>query len=414
MKKAIIVVSLILLLSFTIFAQKITVTFWEGMGAKLGDTLTQITNLFNQQNPNIEVKLVYLGSDSQVDSKLLTAVQAKNLPTMSQVVGPWAASLQQKGVIAPMQFFPNYTELVGQIYPALLQDGSFGGIQYTLPFNRDVFLLFTRPQMLSNAGIGYPTTMQELAKDAKLLTIKKNGKTTRYGVGFRTTYRQFTAIAYQFGGSYLDKNGNITINSTPNLNALTFLVNLVKGGYAYGKFGYFDNELTDSSVALLFGGDAELTYDLSDISGQSDGIKMVPIPSDVTFKPMLYGNSLVIYNTSSKEEQAAAWKYVQFLLSPSIQLYWALETGYIPLNKEVQNLSQWKNFVAQNQNGMGNIMAGLENSESYAPSVAWWPDVTTVIQTAFQNAISLKMTPKAALDQAQQQAVQIRDKYLNK
>jgi len=138
---------------------------------------------------------------------------------------------------------------------------------------------------------------------------------------------------------------------------------------------------------------------------------MVPIPSDVTFKPMLYGNNIAIFNTATPEQQQAAWKYLQFLLSPNIQLYWAVQTGYIPVNKTVADLSSWKSFVTQNQNGINAIMVGLDQSADYAPNLPWWTNATDAIQTAFENAIHLTMTPQEALDWAQQQAEQAYASY---
>jgi multiple sugar transport system substrate-binding protein len=412
--KLIVLISVALMMIFLalpVLAQPVVVTFWEGMGAKLGTTLQTITDLFNKQNPDIQVNLVYLGSGNEVDSKLLTALAANTLPTMAQVKGPWASMLVSKEVVAPLYKFSNFTEVASSIYPPLLVSGTFNGNIYTLPFNRDIFDLFLRPQIFEQAGLPYPKTMDEMAQDAKLLTVVQNGKTVRYGLGFRTTYRQFTAVAYQFGGSYISPDGKITINSPQNVAALTYLVNLVKAGYAYGKFGYFDNELTTSSVAMLLGGSAELTYDLSDIAGQSDGLVMVPIPSDVTFKPMLHGQNIAIFNTATEAQQQAAWKYLQFLLSPAIQLYWAVQTGYIPVNKQVANLPDWKNFVAQNQNGVGAIMVGLDQSADYAPNLPWWTNAREAIRTAFENAIHLTMTPQEALDWAQQQAEQAYASY---
>jgi multiple sugar transport system substrate-binding protein len=237
MKKSLMVLVSIVLMgaffAFPIFGQQVVVNFWEGMGAQLGTTLQTITNLFNKQNPNIQVNLVYLGSGNEVDSKLLTALAANTLPTMAQVKGPWAAMLISKGVLAPLYEFPGFTDVASSVYTPLLVSGTFNDKIYTLPFNRDIFDLFVRPQIFEQAGLTYPKTMNEMAQDAKLLTVVQNGKTVRYGLGFRTTYRQFTAVAYQFGGSYISSDGKITINSPQNLAALTYLVNLVKEGYAH-------------------------------------------------------------------------------------------------------------------------------------------------------------------------------------
>ena len=417
MKRVLITMIVVIFAVTMIFAQKTQVIFWEAMEAKLGTTLQTITNLFNKQNPDIDVKLVFVGNGEQLDSKILAAETAHTLPTMAQVYPAWAGALVAKGVVTPVEDFPNFSKVTASIYQSVVNMGKINGKVYTLPFNQGIYILYYRPLMLAAAGINPPKTMSELARDAKLLTIKKGNKTVRYGLGFRTTYGLFTAVARQFGGAkYINSKGQFTINSPENLKALEFLVNLVKEGYAYAKYGYFDNELTTSSVAMLFGEGPDLPFDLSDISGQKDGIKMTEVPVGTSGKlaPLFRGQTITIFNTAPKAAQLAAWKYLQFLLSPAVQAYWAIKTNYSPLNKKVLNLTQWKNFVSQSPYNSSVIASGLANGISYSENLPYWPNIITTIQTAFQNAVHFSMTPQQALNWAQARATEIKNKYLNK
>ncbi len=404
----------IVFISSFIIAQQVTVTFWEGMSGPLGTTLQTITNLFNKENPNINVKLVFIGNGSQLDSKLLAAAEAKDLPTMTQAYPAWAAQLVYDGVVVPLESFPNFSQTENQLYPAEVNLGRINGKVYALPFNQENYVLYYRPDMLEEAGINPPRTMEELQKDAKLLTIKQNGKTIRYGFAFRTNVMALTSVALQFGGgTYINQDGKITINSTGNVKALSFLVNLVKDGYAYSTPGYPDHELTTSSVALLLGGGAWLPYDISDIAGQKDGLKMVPVPYGPSkeTRPALKGEDLIIFNTSSSDQQAAAWKYIQFLLSPAVQLYWAMQTNYSPINKNVTNLDEWKLYVESSPYNPGPIAEGLQNAISETELLPWWPAVQLDIKTAIEDAVSGAMSPQEALDWAQQKAENIYQSY---
>jgi len=407
------VIGIVFITSFVI-AQQVTVTFWEGMSGPLGTTLQSITNIFNKENPNIDIKLVFIGNGSQLDSKILAAAEAKDLPTMTQAYPAWTAQLVYDGVVAPLYTFPNFSEVENELYPAEINLGKINGKVYALPFNQENYVLYYRPNMLAEAGINPPTTMAELQKDAKLLTIKKNGKTIRYGFAFRTNVMALTSVALQFGGGiYVTKDGKITINSTGNVKALSFLVNLVKKGYAYATAGYPDHELTTSSVALLLGGGAWLPYDISDIAGQKDGLKMVPVPygPDKETRPALKGEDLIIFNTATVEQQNAAWKYIQFLLSPAVQLYWAMQTNYSPINKEVINMNEWKLYVESSPYNPAPIAEGLQNAISETELLPWWPAVQLDIKTAVENAVSGAMTPQQALDWAQQKAENIYQSY---
>ncbi len=407
------VIGIVFIASFMI-AQQIKVTFWEGMGGPLGKTLQTITNLFNKENPNINIELVFVGNGSQLDSKILAAAEAKDLPTMTQAYPAWTAQLVYDGVVAPLYTFPNFSEVENELYPAEINLGKINGKVYALPFNQENYVLYYRPDMLAESGINPPKTMEELQTDAKLLTIKQNGKTIRYGFAFRTNVMALTSVALQFGGGiYVTQNGSITINSTGNIKALSFLVNLVKDGYAYETPGYPDHELTTSSVALLLGGGAWLPYDISDIAGQKDGLKMVPVPygPNKETTPALKGEDLIIFNTANAEQRDAAWKYIQFLLSPAVQLYWAMQTNYSPINKNVTSLDEWKLYVESSPYNPAPIAEGLQNAISETELLPWWPAVQLDIKTAIENAVSGVMTPQQALDWAQQKAESIYQSY---
>ncbi len=397
---------IITLVTTITFAQKVEVTFWEGMSGNLGTTLQQITELFNAQSTDVHVNLVYVGNGSDLDSKLVAAAETKTLPTMAQAYPTWAAALVSKGVVTPIDEFSDFNNVASEIYPAILDIGKINSRIYGLPFNQQSYLLFYRPLMFQEAGLNPPTTMDELAEDAKILTVKENGKIVRYGLGFRDQSWIFTVVAKQFGGGEYMRDGKITIDSTANLEAMNFLFDLVKNGYAYTKQGYFDNELTTSSVAMIIGGAANLPFDLSDIAGQKDGIKMAPIPIGPAgqISPVLAGEVLLIFNTSSKAEQQAAWEYAKFLLSSKIQLYWAIHTNYSPLNVEVPSMPEWKAYVEQNQYGVSAIVSGLDNAMSYAQNLPWWSSLDSAIGTAFEDVMNSYKSPQEALKLAQQQA----------
>lgn len=311
-------------------AQKTEVIFWESMGAKLGKTLQTITDLFNKENPSIDVKLVFVGSGDQLDTKLLASAKTESLPTIAQVHPACSGTLENENLLVPLDSFPDFDSVASDIYSSIINMGRINGRVYGMPFNSSMMVIYCRPLMFEELGIPYPKTIQELKRDAKLLTVKKDGKVIRYGIGFNEAYATLTMFAAQFGGgTYVTPNGSITINSTPNVKALTFLVDLVKSGYAYAKptGAYFDSELTGSSIAMLVGGGAELTYNLSDVAGQKDGLEMISMPYGNSGKtvPVIRGDNIVMFKSSTKAQQLAAWQYIKFLLNPAIQLYWSMK-----------------------------------------------------------------------------------------
>lgn len=419
MKKLVLLLMVLMLLASITLAQSIQIVFWENMGAKLGETLQTITTMFNKENPNIDVQLVFVGSGDQLDTKLLASAKTNSLPTIAQVHPAWMGTLADENILVQLNSFSNFNAAIKDIYPSIIKMGEINGKMYGMPFNSSMMLIYCRPLMFEEAGITYPKTIEELENDAKILTIKKDGKTIRYGIGFNSAFSILTMVAAQFGGGiYVTPNGSITINSPQNVKALTFLVNLIKDGYAYVKpdNAYFDNELTGSSIAMLVGGGAELTYNLSDISGQKDGLVMIPMPYGANGKtiPVIRGDNVVIFNTSTKQQQEDAWKYIQFLLSPAIQLYWSMNTDYPPLNKQTLNLAQWKDYVNSVSYNPTAIVDGIQDAIPYSPNLPWFDSLIFDTREAVANACHFTMTPQQALDWAQKQAEQAYKNYYSK
>lgn len=50
-----------------------------------------------------------------------------------------------------------------------------------------------------------------------------------------------------------------------------------------------------------------------------------------------------MFKNASKEQRTAAFMYMKFLTSKKSQLYWAQQTGYIPVSQDVINSSEYKN-----------------------------------------------------------------------
>ncbi|EPZ48109.1 hypothetical protein N007_04455 [Alicyclobacillus acidoterrestris ATCC 49025] len=63
------------------------------MSSAQGKELQKLTNEFQQQNPNINVQLVFAGSYSTLQQKLTAAIAAKKPPTMAQVQETWETRL---------------------------------------------------------------------------------------------------------------------------------------------------------------------------------------------------------------------------------------------------------------------------------------------------------------------------------
>jgi multiple sugar transport system substrate-binding protein len=121
----------------------------------------------------------------------------------------------------------------------------------------------------------------------------------------------------------------------------------------------------------------------------------IPFPSSSgSPKAALGGDSLGV-NAKSKH-QAEAWKFIQFLLSDSVQQDRALSAGDPPAVKSAYNSALFSQapYYKDEQKVFNNVASRPVNPK--------YPQISDVLQTQLNAALSNQVSPQAALTAAQQ------------
>ncbi len=408
MKKVLVVMLAISLLMAGMIFSKTVVTFWESMGGDLGKTLSQIVDTFNSQHANIEVKAIYVGSYATLQEKLLASAVGGGLPTMSQVYSNWTAALMKSNVIQPMQTFIDNPQIglsqsqLNDIWEPFLKANTWNGKIYTLPFNKSIYIMFVNQDALALAGVSIPKTVPELINDLPLLTIKdSSGKVIQYALGLRTTVDTYEIFLRQNGADFINSDyTKATLDTPVALETLQTLVNMIKSGDVLAQGGYLDGPFGNGQIAMYIDTSAGLSYTANSVGGKFSWT-IAPVPSWKTQAPPFAGTDLAIFNTATPEEQQAAWEFVKFLLSPQIQAFWAIKTGYLPVTKSAVETQAWKNYAASNP--MANILVSQIPYGSSDPGIAAWSQIRNDVGTLVSDAMFFKKTPQEALQLAQQE-----------
>ncbi|MGC8544958.1 MAG: ABC transporter substrate-binding protein [Athalassotoga sp.] len=408
MKRVLVVMLAISVLMTGMIFSKTVVTFWESMGGDLGKTLTQIVDTFNSQHANIEVKAIYVGSYSTLQEKLLASAVGGGLPTISQVYSNWTAALMKSNVIQPMQTFIDNPQIglsqsqLNDIWEPFLKANTWNGKIYTLPFNKSIYIMFVNQDALALAGVSIPKTVPELINDLPLLTIKdSSGKVIQYALGLRTTVDTYEIFLRQNGADFINSDyTKATLDTPVALETLQTLVNMIKSGDVLGQGGYLDGPFGNGQIAMYIDTSAGLSYTANSVGGKFSWT-IAPVPAWKTQAPPFAGTDLAIFNTATTEEQQAAWEFVKFLLSPQIQAFWAIKTGYLPVTKSAVETQAWKDYAASNP--MANILVSQIPYGSSDPGIAAWSQIRNDVGTLVSDAMFFKKTPQEALQLAQQE-----------
>ncbi len=386
--------------------QKTTITFWHAMGAQLGKTIDMLVDEFNSQNPNVFVKAEYQGNYGALSQKLVGSLVARKPPTVAQVYGNWAAEYITSNELVPIERFVNgpngLSKLeIDDIWEGLRAGCVFDGTWYTMPFNKSVYVLVYNETALKEAGIARPpATWQELLTVAKALTVKDGDKVVRYGLGLRPNVDYFACFFFSAGGSWLDANGKVAVNSPEGVKALQFMADLLnKYKLCYYVPGYLDADFGAGKVAMYLTTSPGLSYTGQSVAGKFEW-NAAPLPyMDPKFKSTpVAGTDLAIFARASEKEQQAAWEFVKWLIEPRQTARWAMGTSYIPVRKSAMHLEIMKQWFAAHPREEQSLKQ--LRYIKYDPNISAWTNIRGDISEAVEKVYLGKATPKEALDAA--------------
>lgn len=372
-------------------------------------TLVALTNAFQQANPNIKVDLEYQPDYGTLHAKETAGVAAHNAPTIGQVYESWAAEYAKSQVILPV------SQYAGSDSPAGLSD-FYQGVQkdqrlpdgklWMWPFNKSVQVLFYDQDMLQAKGQSAPTTWDQFATAAK--AVSGNG-VTAISVDPGTTASPasgavlYDALCAANGTPDIAADGTPQLNSAASIQALTYLSDLKKAGaLAVGTNYPGETALGAKKGAFDMSSAAGYYYENQAVGGKFTlGTEVLPTGTSGQPTNVLSGTNIAMFASASKAQQAAAWKYMQFLASAQSQAQWSSTTGYLPVTSKALDLMG--DFLAKNPY-MKTAAAALDYAVPQ-PAFPWVAKAQGEEVVALQKVLEEGVDPATAANAAQQAAL---------
>ncbi|MCU1392513.1 MAG: hypothetical protein JWM34_941, partial [Ilumatobacteraceae bacterium] len=320
---------------------------------------------------------------------------------------------------------------LSEFLPSALEAYATQGVQWSMPFNVSVPVLFYLKPTFVKAGLDPakpPTTFDELLAASK--QVVASGATT-YGMALDSDYdggggwyiEQWLAK----GGNYYADNDNgrtapatkVLYDDANGLALFNFLRTLMTDGH-----GVYVGDNASGTDALLKLADATapaaMTISTSASLGpvfSALGSGLIPgVTSDdvgVGFMPgpkgglggLVGGNSLYIVN-KSPEKVAATWDFITYLDSAATQSEFAAESGYIPVRQDALTLDPIKTKYATDPRykvAYDQLIGSADAPTSVGPVIGPLLQVRKVAAAAVASVLT-GGDPQAALDTASQQA----------
>ena len=283
------------------------------------------------------------GNYSDLQAKLVSGLQSpKDLPTITQAYPGWLYNAAKNKMLVNLTPYVNNKEIGWGSYKdsgikkALWDGANINGVQYGVPFNKSVEVLFYNKTLLDKYGVKVPTNMSELASASAKIYRESHHKVR--GMGFDALNNYYMMQMKETYGK--DFNKNLNFAAKDSIKAINYYANGVKAGYFMqaGTQKYMSTPFNNGQVAMFIGSTANEAYLKQGLKkGYVYGVAARPSQMNVQ-----QGTDIYMFKKASAMQKAAAFKYLKFLTSKSSQLYWAKQTGYMPVNTAALNDSAYQ------------------------------------------------------------------------
>ncbi len=389
----------------------VSIDFWHGMGASLGDELSKLTDDYNASQSKVKVNLVQ-GSYEETADNYLVASQGSR-PDLVQMPEYMVQAMVDTDSTVPVgKCIESSSFDTSAFLQSALAAYRTQGVQWSMPFNISNPVLFYNKAVFEAAGLDPnkpPTSLEELRSMSEQIVSSGAAK---YGLAVESGFdsgggwyvEQWFCKAQQF---YVDgDNGRtnratqVLYNDQTGVDLLTFLQTMITDQLAVNvgdnsQSGY-DNllKMADAKepAAMTINTSASLGPVLDVLAtGQfpqlgSDDVGVGPMPGP-DGKPgvLIGGASLWIVNSGDPVRTAATWDYITYLVGAAQQSEWASETGYVPVRTDADQVEPYKSTVANDPRfsvAEDQLAASPDAPTSAGPVVGPLRQIRAVLATA--------------------------------
>ncbi len=389
------------------------ITFWHSMGGAGAEAIDQFVADFNAANDDIVVTAEYQGEYDDAITKIRANMVSGQVPNVMQLYDLGTRWMIDSGYAIPMQ---DYIDADG--YDASVIEENIAayytvdGKLQSMPFNSSTPLMYYNKDLFTASGLdpeNPPTNFEELEAAAEAMTNEENGTVGMAMAIYGWYFEQYLA---KQGATYFD-NGNgresyptaVEFDSNgAGLNFIETINDLTLKGFN-SNLGRDSESITNSfgsgQIGIIFGSTASLTSNLT-VAGDNFELGTAPLPDlGQEGGVSVGGGSLWMLDTASDAEKDATWEFIQYVVSPEVQIDWHKATGYFPVTTESYDLPAMQEHLDANplfQTAIDQLHASSPEDAGALSGV--FTEARQIIEKNWEAMNNGELTPQQVIDES--------------
>ncbi len=369
------------------------------MGAE-GQALPELVKKFTAANPDCQVNVTPVPWSSAHD-KFTSAIAGGTTPDVAQLGTTWMGEFV--GLNA-LDRTPGNIES-GAFFSGAAKTTQVGDASYAVPWYVETRVVYYRTDIAAKAGIdSAPTDWPSLQAMAKAM---KKQKGVKWGIALQPgqtgSWQTVAPLMWSNGGKLMSEdNKTFTLDDPKNVEALRYYQSFFTDKLADKApvQGTTEADFANGSVPMFISGPWMMAA-VEKLGGDSFKSKyeVAVMPKKEVSASFVGGSNMGVFKDTQNRD--AAWKLVQFLIQPDVQVDWYKTSTDLP---SVQ--SAWDDPALASDKKLS--VFGTQLETAYAPpSIATWEQVAAKLDAQIEKVCKAGLDPAEALKAAQSEATSI-------
>ena len=340
-------------------------------GPKTADWWAEFEKKFEADNKGIDL-VVDCVSWNDIYTVVNTRIANGQAPDLLNI--DVFADYQADGLLLPAEKWCS-AETYAKFYPAFLDQSVVDGVVWAVPDLASARAMYYNKDILEQAGVAVPTTWDELTAACKTLK-EKCPDVYPWGIDMTTDEGQacFSYYAWNNNGGFTDADGNWTLNSAENVEAVKFSTGLIAAGLTNTdpatETRYDLQEMFASGKLAMMIGPNQVSKYCKANGDVNYGIASLPTNGDMTPASVGVMDRIMCFdNGYSAEELAAITTVIDAFYDDEPYSEWVLMEDFLPATTTGNEL------CAAADPGMAAWIDVIGSAKFYPAAKAEWADV---------------------------------------